>query len=358
MGRLKLAALPALALIAVLVAAAAAGAKPEAKKPGPLAALIKKSKTESGLVFYGNPPTANFNALVERFHYYYPWIKVTSYDLDDNTIFSKYASEAAQGSRTADILIASAPNLWVYAARKGYALDFTPQDIDKYPKFAQQYPGIFVMSPDPAIIVYNKLLLKDKVPNSITEIANDDSTYSKLTGYTVDNTFGYTGLYGYVQKKGWSNFEKIGKKLKPASGVASQLQLVAQGGAVAAYLTSPTARFTIKNNSQYQTLLDWTYSTDAEPLVTRGIAITKKAASPASAKLFLDFVYSKAGQLAMCDAGFTAFRNGYTPSNGCTNTLADVYKKVGQKNVYVAGFTQKFVNDRPAFAKRWHGIFG
>ena len=60
----------------------------------------------------------------------------------------------------------------------------------------------------------------------------------------------------------------------------------------------------------------------------------------------------------MCDAGFTAFRNGYTPSDGCTNTLADVYKKVGQKNVYVPGFTQKFVNDRPAFAKRWHSIFG
>jgi iron(III) transport system substrate-binding protein len=350
--------LPALALIALLVAAAAAGAKPEAKKPGPLAALIKQSKTESGLVFYGNPPTANFNALVERFHYYYPWIKVTSYDLDDNTIFSKYASEAAQGVRTADILIASAPNLWVYAARKGYAADFTPVDVDKYPAFAKQFPGIYVMSPDPAIIVYNKLLLKDKVPNSITEIANDDSTYSKLTGYTADNTFGYTGLYGYVQKKGWSNFEKIGKKLKAQTGVAGQLQLVAQGGAVAAYLTSPTARFTIKSNSQYQTLLDWTYATDATPLVTRGIALTKKAKSPASGKLFLDFVYSKAGQLAMCDAGFTAFRNGYAPSNGCTNTLADVYKKVGQKNVYVAGFTQKFVNDRPAFTKRWHSIFG
>jgi iron(III) transport system substrate-binding protein len=351
--------LPALALVAALLAATAAGAEPTAKAPGPLAALIKKSKTESGLVFYGNPPTANFNALVERFHYYYPWIKVTSYDLDDNTIFSKYASEAAQGTRTADILIASAPNLWVYAARKGYALrTFTPLGLANYPKFVKQYPGIFIMSPDPAIIVYNKLLLKDKVPNGLTEIANDTGTYDKLTGYTVDNTFGYTGLYGYVQKKGWANLEKIAKRLKPQSGVAGQLQLVSQGGAVAAYLTSPTARFTIKANSQLQSILDWTYAKDATPLVTRGIAVTRKAKSPASAKLFLDFVYSKAGQLAMCDAGFTAFRNKYTPPNGCTNTLADVYKKVGQKNVYVAGFTAKFVNDRPAFSKRWHSIFG
>jgi iron(III) transport system substrate-binding protein len=354
--KVRHASLAALALIVAMVGVAAAQARPA--KSGPLAPLIAQSKKESGLVFYGNPPTANFNALIDRFHYYYPWIKTTSYDLDDNTIFSKYASEAAQKVRTADILIASAPNLWVYAARKKYVQSFTPQDIDKFPSFAKQLPGVFVMSPDPAIIVYNKLLLKDKVPNGVADIAGDPGTYGKVTGYSADNTFGYTGLYGYVQKKGWANLETIGKRLKPTSGVGSQLQLLAQGGAVAAYLTSPTARFTIKSNAQFGQILDWTYAKDATPIVARGIGITKKAASPASAKLFLDFVYSKAGQLAMCDAGFTAFRTGYVPPNGCTNTLADVYKKVGQKNVYIAGFTQKFVNDRPAFTKRWHSIFG
>jgi iron(III) transport system substrate-binding protein len=350
--------LASLVLVAAVLAASVASAQTSAKKPGPLAGLIKQSKGESGIVVYGNPPSANFNALVARFNYYYPWIKVTEYDLDDNTIFSKYASEAAQGVRTADMLIASAPNLWVYAARKGYIQNYTPQDIDKYPKFVKQLPGIYVMSPDPGIIVYNKLLLKDKVPTSVTAIANDEATYGKLTGYTVDNTFGYTGLYGYVQKKGWANLEKIAKRLKPQTGVGAQLQLLAQGGAVAAYLTSPTARFTLKSNAQYSQILDWTYSTDATPIITRGIGVTKKGASPASAKLFLNFIYSVAGQLAMCDAGFTAFRNGYKPANGCTNTLADVYAKVDPKNVYVPGFTQKFVNDRPAFTKRWHGIFG
>jgi iron(III) transport system substrate-binding protein len=351
-------ALPALALVA-LVAVAAAQARPTAaKKPGPLAGLIAQSKKESGLVFYGNPPTANFTALVQRFNYYYPWIKVTSYDLDDNTIFSKYASESAQGVRTADVLIASAPNLWVYASRKKFVQNFVPQDIDKFPKFVKQLPGVFVMSPDPAIIVYNKLVLKDKVPNSLNAIAGDANTYAKVSGYSADNTFGYTALYGYVQKKGWANLEAIGKRLTPGSGVAAQLQLVSQGGASAAYLTSPTARFTIAASSSLSQILDWSYLADAEPLVPRGIGITTKGASPASAKLFLDFVYSKAGQLAMCDAGFTAFRNGYVPPNGCKNTLGDVYAKVGQKNVYLPGFTQKFVNDRPAFTKRWHGIFG
>jgi iron(III) transport system substrate-binding protein len=356
-SRVRTVSLTAVALIAVIASALVAGSASAAKQATD--PLIAQSKKESGLVFYGNPPTANFTALADKFKAAYPWITVTSYDLDDNTIFSKYASEAAQGVRTADILIASAPNLWVYASRKGYALkSFTPKGLDKFPKFAQQFKGIYVMSPDPTIIVYNKLLLKGKVPGGVGDIASDAATYDKVAGYTVDNTFGYTGLYGYVQLKGWNNFQAIGKRLSPQTGVGAQLQLVAQGGAKAAFLTSPTARFTLKSNAQYSQLLDWTYVKDGEALVPRGIAVTAKAASPASAKLFLNWIYSPAGQQASCDAGFTAFRTGFTPSGGCTNTLADVYEKVGAKNVYIPGFTQKFVNARPAFTKQWHGIFG
>jgi len=355
---LVLAALVALAVAATM--ASAAKPKPKKAKPtNPLPALVKQSKKESGLVVYGNPPSANFTALVEAFNKKYPWIKVTEYDLEDNTIFSKYASEAAQGVRTADLLIASAPNLWVYASRKGYAdRSFTPIGLSSYPKWAQQFKGIFVMSPDPAIIVYNKLLLKGKVPNSVAEIASDSSTYGSVTGYTVDNTFGYTGLYGYVQLNGWKNLQGVGKRLKPQSGVGAQLQLLAQGGASVAYLTSPTARFTIKSNAQYSQILDWTYVKDGTGLVPRGIAVTAKAASPASAKLFLDWIYSAQGQQGMCDSGFTAYKPGFKPANGCANTLADVYAKVGAKKVYMPGFTQTFVNARPKFASQWHGIFG
>ncbi|MFL6037799.1 MAG: ABC transporter substrate-binding protein, partial [Gaiellaceae bacterium] len=324
------------------------------------APLIKQSKTESGLVFYGNPPSANWKVVTDRFQYYYPWIKTTSYDLDNNVIFSKYASEAAQKTRTADILVSSAGNLWVYATRQNYMNKlFVPNDLGKYPTFVKQYKGVYILSPDPAIIVYNKLLLKDKVPTSVTEIANDPSTYNKVTGYSVDNLFGYTALYGYVQLKGWGMLDKIGKSRYVSSGnVAAQLQVVSQGGAKATYLTSPTARFRIDSDSRLKDLLGWSYAKDATPIVPRGIAITRKASSPASAKLFLDFVFSRAGQQAICDAGFTSYMKGFKPSGGCTNTLADVYAKVGAKHVFNPGFTQKFVNARPAFSRRWHSIFG
>jgi iron(III) transport system substrate-binding protein len=348
------------ALVAGALLAGTAGARTDAgaATPGPLAGLIAQSKKESGLVFYANAPAANLKVVTDRFQYYHPWVKATSYDLDNNVIFSKYASEAAQGTRTADLLISSAPNLWVYATRQKYMVDYDPIELGAFPKFAKQYKGIFVISPDPAVVMYNKLLLKDKVPTGVTQIANDEATYGKLTGYTIDNLFGYTALWGYIQKKGWSALEKIGKdRLRAQTGVAGQQSLVSQGAASAAFLTSPTVRLNIKNSPALSNILDWTYSKDATPLVPRGMGITKKAASPASAKLFLNWLYSKAGQQAMCDAGFTAFRNGFTPKN-CTNTLADVYAKVGEKNVQFVPYSQKFVNDYPVYKKRWHGIFG
>jgi iron(III) transport system substrate-binding protein len=349
-----------LALVAGTLLAGPAGARTDgpAATPGPLAGLIKQSKKESGLVFYANAPASNLKVVTDRFQYYHPWIKTTSYDLDNNVIFSKYASEAAQGTRTADLLISSAPNLWVYATRQKFLVDYDPLQLSAFPSFAKQYKGVFIISPDPAIIMYNKLLLKDKVPQSVTEMANDPDTYGKLTGYTVDNLFGYTGLWGYVQKKGWSNLEKIGKdKFRAQTGVAGQRSLVSQGAAVAAYLTSPTVRLGIETDPALSKILGWTYNKDATPLIPRGMGITVKAASPASAKLFLNWLFTKAGQQAMCDAGFTAYRNNFTPKN-CSNTLADVYAKVGQKNTILVPFSQKFVNDYPKFKARWHGIFG
>jgi iron(III) transport system substrate-binding protein len=346
------------ALVGTALAAASTVGESAAPNP-PVAKLVAQSKRESGLIVYGNAPSANWKVVTDAFRKKYPWINVTSYDLDNNVIFSKYASEAAQGSRTADLLVSSAPNLWIYARKQGYLQDFVPGGLDKFPAFVKQYKGVFVLSPDPAIIVYNRRLLGSKVPTRLSTVASDAGTYDKVAGYTVDNLFGYTALWGYVQKRGWGNLQRIGKdRLRPTTGVAQQLQLLAQGAAKAAFLTSPTARFTIEQNAQYKELLAWTYMRDTTPLVPRGIGVTRRAASPASAKLFLNYVYSIQGQQTMCEAGFTAFRKKFKPARGCKNTLAEVYAKVGAKNVIFVPFSQKFVNDRPPFQTRWHSIFG
>jgi iron(III) transport system substrate-binding protein len=81
------------------------------------AALIAGSKHEKGLVIYSNALSSQMQQVTKAFTATYPWVHVTATDDEDPVIFSKYAAEHGTGARTADILIASAPGLWVGSGR-------------------------------------------------------------------------------------------------------------------------------------------------------------------------------------------------------------------------------------------------
>src|SRR6266404_7889969 len=229
-------ALTAVAVVAFATATSAAksNAKP---KPAPsitpsgppVAKLIAASKNEDGLIIYGNPTAALWAPVLAAFNKLYPWIKVTPYDQGDAAAFSKYVAEHASGVRTADVIVASAPNLWVYASRTKLALDFTPYGLSSFPTFAKQYKGIYVMSPDPAITIYNKLVIKDpsQVPTGLADLAKktaaDPNTYKSIA-YIVENGFGYGAYWGYVQGQGWSNLIALAPHTKVTESAATMVQ--------------------------------------------------------------------------------------------------------------------------------------
>ena len=304
------------ALVAGTLLAGTAGARTDADgcDAGPLAGLIKQSKKESGLVFYANAPASNLKVVTDRFQYYHPWIKTTSYDLDNNVIFSKYASRPPRAPAPRTCSSERAEPLGLRDATEVPGR-LRPAELSAFPSFAKQYKGVFIISPDPAVIMYNKLLLKDKVPTSVTaDRERPGHLRVKLTGYTVDNLFGYTGALGLRPEEGLGEpreDRQAGSRRRPASPVSSPL--VSQGAAVAAYLTSPTVRLNIKNEPACsRTILDWAYNKDATPLVPRGMGITVEGEEPRVREAVPELALHKAGQQAMCDAGFTAFRTGFT----------------------------------------------
>jgi len=297
--------------------------------------------------------------VVKAFNATYPWIEVTPYDVDDNTVFSKYAAEHGTGARTADIIVASAPNLWVNASKTQTVIDYTPTDVmEHYPSFAKQFPGIFVLSADPAITIYNTALVtKSQVPDTFAALgsaASSGNFQGKLSTYTIDNTFGYASFWGLVQKKGWSILDTLGPQTKPAADGGAMLQTVAQGGASIGYMESGLVRGAL---AQFKGVVDWEYMKDFTPLIPRAMGITAGAGSPNSAKLFENFLYSTAGQQAMCSGGFNAYRTDFTPT-GCQATLQGVYQAVGgQENTFLVPINQQITDDQQSFTARWHTAF-
>src|SRR4029077_18547358 len=102
-----------------------------------------------------------------------------------------------------------------------------------------------------------------------------------------------------------------------------------------------------------QKLVGWEYTKDFTPLIPRGIGITAGAASPDSAKLFMDFVFSNPGQQTLGDAGFEASSNTFTPGDGCQNTLKALYAAVGEQHVYMTPFTAQVASDQKTFTAKF-----
>ena len=229
--------------------------------PSSLDSLVAASHTEQGLVIYGNPPAQLWKPVIAAFNKQYPWISVTPNDVDDTVVFSKYAAEHGTGARTADILVASAPNLWGGAVKNGILQDFTPPGLADFPSFTHQGAGLFVLSPDPAITIYNKQLVKaNQLPTTIAQMGQDASAGKyKITTYTIDNTFGYSAFWGYVQKNGWSSLDQLGPKTKNAADGGTMLQTVAQGGAAVGLFESGLVRGAL---SGFKDLVGWEYTKD------------------------------------------------------------------------------------------------
>jgi iron(III) transport system substrate-binding protein len=324
------------------------------------AALVAGSKKENGLLIFSNALLTQMQQVTGAFKAKYPWIHVTVTDDEDPVVFSKYAAEHATGTRTADILIASAPGLWVGAVAHGLIQPFTPAGISSFPSFTSQGGGLYIFSPDPAITIYNKIVLKGQAPpTTIAQIVKDGIAGKyKIATYTINNNFGYTAFYGYVQKQGWAALDRLGQTAQTPGDGDVLAQDVAQGGFGVAVFESGLARGPIETVPADAKLLGWEYTKDFTPLIPRGIGITAGAASPDSAKLFMDFVFSNAGQQALCDAGFEASSNTFTPANNCPNTLKALYAAVGgAQHTYLTPFSQQVANGQASFTARFRQAF-
>jgi iron(III) transport system substrate-binding protein len=366
-----LAASAAAAALTVTAAACSSSGPPASGSPGsasspasaaPLshAALVAGSKHEKGLVIYSNALLTQMQHVTSAFQAAYPWIHVTATDDQDPVIFSKYAAEQATGTRTADILVASAPGLWVGAAAHGYLQPFTPAGISNYPSFTSQGHGLYVFSPDPAITIYNKLKLNGQAPPATVAQAAQAgiSGKYKVATYPINNDFGYSAFYAYAHQKGWAALDKLGQTAQTPGDGDVLAQDVAQGGYTVAVFESGLARGPIETVPADKKLLGWEYTKDFTPLIPRGIGITAGAASPDSAKLFMNFVFSNQGQQALCDAGFEASSNTFTPSNGCPNTLKALYAAVGgAQHTYMTPFSQQVATGQTSFTARFRQAF-
>jgi len=334
----------------------------EASPPASIAALTQQAKKEQGLVIYANVPTQYFQPVIAAFNQEYPFIQVSVTTLADNTVFSKYEAEAAQGARTADLLVASAPASWVQAEQNEVAADVTPAGLPEFPSWVSQGHGVYVMSAEPMILAYSsRLLTPAEVPATWAQLAADakaDPARYKMVSYPISNPLDYAGVYGLIHILGaakvWSYFDALAPVTTTYDEALDQLTQVLQGGASVGYMGTGLSQGVLPH---YKGLAAYRFLQDATPLVPRAIAVTARASSPASAQLFLDFLYTQTGQDALCAGGFEATMNNFHAPSGCTASLTALAKQVPAGTTYLVPISQAVLDQQSSITQRWNQAF-
>jgi iron(III) transport system substrate-binding protein len=333
-----------------------------ASGPASIATLANQAKSEKGLVIYANIPVQYFQPVITAFNKQYPGIKVQVTTLDDNVVFTKYEAEAAQGARTADLLVASAPASWVQAEQNGVAANVTPQGLSDFPSWTNQGHGVYVMSAEPTLVAWSTKLLKpSEVPTTWAKLAADaksDPAKYKMVSYPISNPLDYAGVYGLIHLLGndqtFADFNALGPVTTTYNEGLDQLTHVIQGGASIGYMVSGLAQGVLPH---YKGLVAYGYMQDATPLIPRGIAVSAHASSPASAQLFLDFLYSQTGQEALCEGGFEATMNGFQSPSGCVASLATLATKVPPNTTYLVPISQQVLAQQSTITQHWNQAF-
>lgn len=366
------------AFAAKLLAVAASAALPftaaQAQKlpdyyPKSYSQIVEGSKKENKLVVYSIMAAYNWKPVLEGFKKMYPWIEVQTLDLGSSEVFERYYSERASGSRTGDLIIAGAVDKWLQLLAKGEAVDYESPEIPQLPKWSVPRKGLYTVSADPMVIVWNNALVPEADrPKSLADIGrlaqakpaeykNKITTYNAATeAFGLNINWAYTRKYG---EKSWDLLGQLGKVVRPERSAGPMVEKVTSGEYKIAYFVSGIVLFPKLDDPARAKLLGWVYPSDGTPIVLRGMAIPKGVTNVNSAKLMLDYILSHDGQVGFGKGGLTPYRADVQASEVPRATYDAVVKAVGGEDKVVrVEYDDEVMTKGQAFQERWKKTFG
>jgi len=326
--------------------------------------IVEASKQESPLLVYSVMAESNWKPVIDAFHELYPWIEVQTLDLGGSEVFERYYAENATGAQTADLMITADPTGWLeFVNNRGEAVDYKSPESSKLPEWSIPFPGLYTVSTDPMLILYNEQVLAEELwPKGLSHLAelateNPDVFKGKITTYDVIIPFAFAINWAFVRDCGeetWDLLETLGPMTLPEQSGGTQLQKLTSGEYVAGFFVSSGV---FPKLADLEGIVGWTYIDDGTPVFLRGMAIPQGSTNINSAKLMLDFILSHDGQVAWGKGGMTPYRSDLT-ADECPRTFQSIAQAIGgEDKMVLINYDENAAAGRDAFVERWNQAF-
>lgn len=284
--------------------------------PGAASALVTDSdrvrlaKREGRVVVYSVLSTKAAQPLIDDFQSLYPGIKV-EYDGEkgSNDMDERYRSELASGRESADVVWSSATDMQMQLVSEGYAARYRSQEARALPRWAIYKEMAYGVTLEPVAIVYNREVLTGAdIPRDhdalIEMLGNQKDRFSgKITGFDIGSS-GVGFMFAAQDRKHYARFDKLWLQMgashfKPLAGTGDMLTQINSGKFLLGY--NMMGSYALSRSGKDLPNLGVIFPADFTLAFPRVAFISKRAANPNAAKLWLDYMLSRRGQELLAD---------------------------------------------------------
>jgi iron(III) transport system substrate-binding protein len=325
--------------VALVCLSSVALAQVPAGYPSDYAATITAAQKEAKVVIYATTDTVAANPLIKDFQALYPGVTVEYNDMNTTELYNRLISEKAAGGSSGDVLWSSSMDLQVKLVNEGYALTYASPEASKLPQWAVWKNEAYGTTYEPIAIVYNKRLLSgDEIPQSHADMLRvfsqkADKLKGKVTSYDIEKS-GVGFLLITQDAKNNPNFwdfvkalGAVGPRFQSSSG--TMMERISSGENLLGYnIFGSYALLRAKKDPS----IGIVYPKDYTMVMSRIMFISKTAAHPNAAKLWLDYILSKRGQTIVANqselGSIRADVEGDLTAAGLSKTLGNSLKPI------------------------------
>lgn len=298
--RAFLAALPVAVAVACPAAAVMAQAPSPSRYPSHYPAMAAAAAREGAVVVHSTTDAFAVAPLVEDFNALYPGVSVHYREFSSAEIYSRFLQESGDG---ADVLWSSAMDLQVKLVNDGHAQRYASPEARQLPPWAVWRDEAYGTTMEPVGFAYHKRRLAAReVPQTRREfvrlIESDAERFrGKVVTYDLDES-GLGFLFATQDAKTSSLLWDVaralgGARAREVATSASMLQNLAAGDGVLAYNVLATyANAKMREDDS----IGFVYPQDYTLVGARIAFISRRAAHPNAARLWLDHLLSRRGQ--------------------------------------------------------------
>ena len=306
-------------LFAIIVFAWLAGLKADngsTHYPPTYSETINAARQEKKLVIYSVVHAdAAVRDLLDAFHRRYPFVEITNSDDDGARTYQRFKHETAAGKPSADFIWSSAMDLQEKLINDGLSLAYESPEMPHLPAWAHWQDLGYGVTLEPIAFVYNRRYLSSedmpRTHSGLRELLRRDS--KKLSGriavYNPDTSEVGMLLLSQdirVTRDSWILFDTFGRLHASLYNTSRDMLLnIEKGNQWIGYDVIGSYALEMRKSHPE---LEVVFPADYTLVMSRVAIVTASARHPNTARLFLDFLLSKEGQLNLKSHGMGPVR--------------------------------------------------